>query len=431
MQDIMIAFPGLGTYSREWLDTHPEDAQRILAQFRGHYPRCLCIEPGLPLYIAHRRTYYLARLPNTGPQHSALCPSYEPERSLCGWGMYSQKALQEDLDGHLSIKLGVPLQIRGARASALLLGPPQSGIERLTRDTIELRGLLHLLIERAKFNRWRPSMLHRRRYRQLYKYLLESADAVSTRREPLNGHLWMPEPFDPEHTIEIEARRQRALRERSQSQGGAPLRILVLGQVRSIDVPGHPQGGIALAHLPRQFVIRAPIEVLAKLRLANEFAWIDWPSLIPDLRLIVLLTMQRSRDGHWAADEIASLVTTAEYIPIFSLEEALLAKYLITQERMFYKPLPYDGLGARLPNFLLTDVGDTPTPMEILSASGDSELATRQVRISQYREDSRAHWIWNVEESASPPSLPSRNGPYLEPHAPAALQEADRPASSS
>jgi hypothetical protein len=429
MQDIMIAFPGLGTYSREWLDAHPEEAQRILAQFKGHYPRCLCKEPGLPLYIAQRRTYYLARLPNTGPQHSAVCPSYEPERSLCGWGIYSQKALQEDLDGHLSIKLGVPLQIRSNRAGPLQLTPPQGGLERLTRDTIELRGLLHLLVERAKFNRWRPGMLHRRRYRQLYKYLLESAETVSARRAPLNDHLWMPEPFEPDHAMEIEARRQRALRERSQSQSGTPLRILVLGQVRSIYTPDHAPGGIALANLPKQLVIRAPLEVLAKMRLANEFAWIDWPVLVPELRLIVLLTMQRSREGHWASDEIASLVTTAEYIPIFSLEEALLAKRLINEERIFYKPLPYDGLCARYPNFLLTDVGDAPAPMEILCAGGDSDAAARQLRIGQYREESRPHWTWNVEESALPPSLPPRNTSASQ--SPGALPETDRRISSS
>jgi Protein of unknown function (DUF1173) len=405
MQQIMIAFPGLGQYSRDWLDAHPEEAQRLLALCKGQYPQCQCKQPGQPLYIAHRRTYYLARLPHTGPQHHPACPSYEPDPSLCGRGIYSHKALQEDLNGHLNIKLGVPLQIRATRAGAISPASVQGGVQRLTRDTIELRGLLHLLVERARFNRWRPGMLHRRRYRQFYKFVLQSAEAVSTRNEPLSDHLWMPEPFDPERTLEIEAHRQRALRERSQSSGGAPLRVLVLGQIRSILPAGQPGGGLALAHLPKQFIIRAEAAALAKLRLSNEFAWVDWPELVPGLRLIVLLTMQRSREGHWTAAEIASLITTSEYIPVFSLEEALLVRRLVSDNRVFYKPLPYDSLPARFPNFLLGDVGDSSTPLEVLPTD-PAEAAARQVRIGQYQEDSRPHWVWNVQESALPPALP-------------------------
>ena len=82
MQTMLIEFPQLGSYSREWLEEHPEQAQELLAQCKGRYPLCKCREPGLPLYIARRNRLYLARVPNSGPQHAPCCPSYEPDRSL-------------------------------------------------------------------------------------------------------------------------------------------------------------------------------------------------------------------------------------------------------------------------------------------------------------------------------------------------------------
>jgi hypothetical protein len=404
-----IDFKGHGTFTRDWLDQHPEEAQGLLAQFKGEYPRCLCKPEGLPLYIAQRSKYYLARLPNTGPQHAPSCPSYEPDAALCGSSLYSHTALQQHADGRVHVKLGVPLVIRGGRPGMNLTSPPSGAVQRELRDTMTLKGLLHLLFDLAEFNRWRPAMRNRRRYRQLYKYLMETADRISVRREALTRHLFMPEPFNPEQAMDIEARRQRALRERSLSGGGTPLRILVLGQVRSINPPGHPKGGVALAQAPKDFVIRASPELLGRLRVANEFAWIDWPVLIPELRLMVLLTMQRSREGTWIADDIASLVTTGEYIPVASMEEALLTRRLIDERRLFVKPLPYDGPRARYPNFLLTDCGEIPVPLEILGRA-DPDSATQHVRLAQYREDMRPYWRWDVEEAPMIPALPPQEG---------------------
>lgn len=402
MRSVPIEFPNHGRFSRDWLDEHVEAAQALLSQCKGQYPLCLCREPGLPLYIAQRARFYLARLPHTGPQHAPDCPSFEPERALCGWGIYSPSAIEDQGDGRIAVKLAVPLSIRSGRAGHTAPVSSFASVERAFRDTMALRGLLHLLWERGQFHRWTPRMKNRRRYRQLHKYLLEAADTITARNEPLTRHFYMPEPFDSTQALELGARRQAALRERSQSSAGTPLRVLVCGQVRAIIDDTHGCG-LCLAHWPKELIIRCERDALSRLRNENEFAWVDWPSLHSQLRLMVLLTMQRSRQGHWVTAELESMVTTEEYIPVLNMEEALVAHRLVTDDRQFLKPLPYDARSTRLPNFLLTDCTEV-VPLEIIGRS-DADAAARHMRIGQYREEGRPYWLWDVQESALPPAI--------------------------
>ncbi len=285
------------------------------------------------------------------------------------------------------------------------MGAPSTviGAERLYRDQLGLPGLLHLIWERSGFHRWTPRMQHRRRYRQIYKYVLEAADSIHVRHEPLTQHFFMPEPYDAAVSLAIEARRQRALLDLSRSSRGTPLRVLVCAQVRSVvDTP--QVQGLILAHLPRELVIRTAPETLSKLRQTHPWAFVDWPLLHPQLRLIVLFTMQQSRQGHWLIDELAGMMVTEQYVPVFSMEEALLVQRLIQEGRQFYKPLPYDAELTRLPNFLLTDLSDQAIPLEILEV-GDGQAAARQLRMAHYKAEGRLHWSWDVREEPVPPPL--------------------------
>lgn len=403
MQPILIEFPESGSFSREWLEERPERAQELLAQCKGRYPLCKCREPGLPLYIARRNRLYLARVPNSGPQHAPFCPSYEPDRVLCGWSIYAPHALADCGEGRVTVKLGVALMIRGERTGATPVGSQLDGAEHLFRESIELPGLLHLLWERAEFNRWSPRMRNRRHYRQIYKYVIETAEMMQVRRHPLTRHLYVPEPYAPDQALEIEARRQRAFRELSQTASGAPMRILVFGRLRAI-VETTDGPGIRLAHLPNEFVIGATREQLARLRYATQFAWVDARALHPEFQLLILLTMQRAHHGQWQLDELTGMVTTEEFIPAFSIEDALVAKRLIAEERHFYKPLPYDGPATRLPNFLLSDCAETAVPLEIVTGNV-ADAAARRLRIAEYEAAKRRYWLWDVAQTALPPAL--------------------------
>jgi hypothetical protein len=215
----------------------------------------------------------------------------------------------------------------------------------------------------------------------------------------------------PAEALEIEARRQQSFRELSQTVSGAPLRILVLGRVRSI-LSGEGEGGLRLSHLPNEFVIQVEARTLGRLRQASEFAWINFSSLHPEFHLIVLFTMQRSDRGRWRVDELAGMVTTEDFIPTLSMEEALMAKRLVAEGRHFLKPLPYDAPAARIANFLLTDCGEKTVPLEILTRAlggGSAEHAARLARIAEYETTQRAHWFWNAPVDPLPPPLPPRH----------------------
>lgn len=180
------------------------------------------------------------------------------------------------------------------------------------------------------------------------------------------------------------------------------MRILVFGRIRSI-VETHGLG-IRLAHLPNEFVIGAAREKLARLRHATEFAWLDARTLHPEFHLLGLLTMRRAHDGVWQVDELAGMVTSEEFIPVFSMEDALVCKRLVAEERHFYKPLPYDAAPTRFPNFLLTDCGEAAVPLEIISGAA-SDAATRRLRIAEYETHHRRYWLWDVVQTAMPPAL--------------------------
>ena len=406
MLSVSIQFPGIGVRSRDWLEHHPDETQAILAECKGRYPKCLCRPAGVELYIACRTRFYLARLPNSGPRHAPFCPSYEPDPSLCGRGVYSSAALSDRTDGRTSVKLDVPLLIRGGGGEPPPIGPLSGAANRTTRDTMTLRGLLHLLWERAGFNRWSPRMAGRRHYRQLHKYVLEAAESVIVGRRALTSHLYMPEPFEKAHSLEIEARRRRVFNTLSRTASGAPKRLMVLGQVKVLTQSAHGSG-IRFAHTPPAFVVWYDRGLGGRLERAARFAFLEWPILHPEFHLIVLLTMQRTRQGKWKADALASMVTTTDYIPVDSIDEAILSKRLVESERYFYKPLSYDSDGDRFPNFLLSDAADVPVPLEIVSRAGVAGAA-RNLRIAHYLERDQPHWTWDVHEDREPPALLSR-----------------------
>ncbi len=406
MQSIFIRFPNIGDFSREWLEQNPESAQNILAKCKGEYPLCLCRQPNQKLYIAYKQSYYLARIPNTGPAHAPFCPSYEPDKSLCGRGIYTNSAIIEKPDGRVSVKLSVPLLIRNNTGQ-----PPPSfttdhAQTNAQKEEIKLIGLLHLLWEKAGFNRWSPKMKGKRHYQQVYKYMLAAGDTLMIRRTALTQHLYMPEPFKSENALEIEARRQKTLNKLSRTPRGAPKRILIIGQLKSFQISEYGIG-IRLSHTPPEFIIWFSHETAKQFKKNINIAIQDWPAIASGFNIITILTMQRSNRGYWQANEINGMVTTKDYLPIESMEEAILIKHLIKNDRYFYKPLRYDSNNILYPNFLLIDSGDKAVPLEIFSNEKTAD-AIRSNRIAEYKENSMPYWQWDATQDIVLPTLSTK-----------------------
>ena len=425
MQPPGIRIPNLGIRTREWVDEHFDLAQPALASCKQNnlYPECLCRSPHPRYYIAQRHRYYLARMPNTGPDHAPFCPTYEPESSLCGRGIYTNEAMRELPDGRISVKVNFPILVRDPQGPIEpnhpeVNEPPvfTSASDHPVQQSTGLKGLLDLLWETARFNRYSPHMHNRRRYRQVYKYTCEAAEKILVRRRALNDLLFIPEPYDRERSLDIAAKRTQTLRRLSRSARGAPLRVLTFGEVRDIAFKAKPPY-LTLKHLPRSYTIRCNESTIGQLERNTNHALLNFPNstIHEDFHILVLLTMVHELQGSWKTEQLASLVTSREYIPVRSVVEARFVHKLVEEQRYFYKPLQYDSR-ATYPNFFLTSATDR-IPIEILPQNQIAQEAMIQ-RLATYREDRLKYFYWNPAENPEVPHIPFRDPQPVEGGAP-------------
>lgn len=397
-----IRFPDHGDRTREWMDGHPTETQALLAGCKGRYPLCLCQAEGIKMYIAQRQTFYLARMPNTGPLHAPFCPSFEPDPAMSGRAVYSPEALTERSDGKVSIHLDAAIAIRSGGGGGG--GVPGGGEQKAQRDTVGLQGLLNLLWERAEFSRWSPRMEGRRHYPQLYKYLYEASDDIIAKRRPLREHLYIPEPFNYEEALTIEGRRQTKFRQLTQTTRGESQRMLVTGIVKNIQTSEHGVG-LRLAHTPSSLIFWLNEIDTKKFRNLSAFAAQDWPQLGSLFNLVVMLLVERGSGGAWRAKESALMVVTPQYLPAYSLEEARVIQALIEAKRHFFVPLQYDAKVSSWANLYLVD-GAEPLPMEINRDEQAGAVVARNERIARYEEEGRAYWLWEAARGDQITALP-------------------------
>jgi len=402
MASIKIRFGELGEYTREFLDQHEDIAQSLYADAKNIRPVCLCKPQGVPLYLAHYKKYYLKRMPNTGPEHAPRCPAFEPDPSQSGIGIYSNKAFIEKADGRISIKAAVPILIRNNSGSGNSTVRDPGSSCRLKTE-FRMKGLMHLLWERAEFNRWLPRMKGRRHYTQVHKYIYEASSMVVLQRNALSTLMYIPEPFNKELIHEIEARRIALFRKLAKSSTGEPRRMLVLGELKNL-VSGKEGIGIHLKHTPHSLQFWCDDQQANRIQRSIDFATPDWPSLNPAVKTIVLLTAAR-QNSRWIVHDMATMVTTKDFIPVNSLHEATIAEMLVEEGRCFYKPMGYDAKFPNYPSFLITDRGDSPIPLEITQPGKSTDLAAQYLRIAEYKENATRYWNWDIEMCTRPPAL--------------------------
>lgn len=360
MSTILINFAG-ERRSREWLEAHPEAAQRLLARQHTHGPaQCMCRSPALPLYVSRRGSrYYLARWPGTGPQHAPDCPEYvdqTPSRAR----VQQSGAVQQREDGALNVRVSLPLRSqRGAapvpRAEPLAHKTPTASSES---HRLSMQGLLELLWDQAEFNRWYPRMMGHRGYYQFFKYMRLAAERIRIGRDEVNlaDLLYIPEPFKQSEREEIQARMQERIAHLSANPDRP--RFLILALVRAFVRSQHGHG-IKLRHAPGELVLWMGLS-LAKRYAARFNPHFRWPDA--DNQLAVLALAERDTRGQLLIDQAASLRLTPEFIPIYNDAELHGANRLISDGRSFIKTLPFDDPTAQDAPFLLTDRGPSPVP---------------------------------------------------------------------
>ena len=403
MRDIQVTLPDGQTLSRDWLDSKAEGPQNILRQHYGSRLVCGCNEKMLPLCIVNRGSYFLRRAPETGPEHEHYCPSYEPSDTFTGRQIYERGVIKEDDEGYFHLKLSIPL---GIRSGANKKGDGETG-DRVKKNEkkngMELLGLLHCLWEAAKFHRWSPRMEGRRRYPQIYKYLIDAArNSKYGRNKSLLDNFWMPPPWRPENEEENELARKKLFAEvMSRNQ-----RIIIVGKIHRIVHDNSKGTAIKLFQTDNNLLFWiTPKHETAIADKSQELLQKDMDAIVEEDNIFIAATVERGSDTRYNVNHMAIMVTTHQFIPYRSIEEKNICNKLVENKRHFIKMLEYDSGGkVGIPNFYLID-GEDKMPMYIIN---DTERKIDKLRMKSVEENLLQNipmWHWYV--TAECPSLPS------------------------
>jgi hypothetical protein len=271
-----------------------------------------------------------------------------------------------------------------------------------TRRRMSLRALMHFLFERAGFNRWSPAMAGKRNQAVLHKYLMQAAEAIQVKGEPLSNRLYVPEAFSESAKAEQAERRRARLSVLQPHDGRQPLAV-VMGEFKGWE--SAPAGArIWIRHMPD-----APLLADARTwaRVQRGFAPL-FEALDSDggrgLRLMLAALIRARREHTYEIDLASLMLSSEEWIPLEGVHEAPLVRALVAQGRRFVKPMRYDARSvAGFANAILLDAGAEPVPLHVLSAFMRS--ADAQAKVRAMETDKRGAWVWSTDLPM--PDLPS------------------------
>jgi hypothetical protein len=369
-------------------------------------PLCLCMDPGIPMYVAAlANRHVIKRMPNTGSRHSPECESFEPPPELSGLGEVNGTAIIEDADtGVTSLKLDFSLTKTAGRAAPVATGREADTV-RTDGTKLTLRGLLHYLWEEASLNRWSPAMEGKRKWYVVRKALVGASCAKSAKGQALGARLFVPETFSTEHKQEIERRRADSLAQLYTSTGKQRELMLLVGEVKAVTQARYGFK-VVIKHLPDcAFMLDEQLARRMEKRFKDELAL--W-NADESTHLIVIATFGIGAAGMLAIEEMAFMLTSADWIPVESVHDLQLVSALTQAGRRFTRGLRYNLASDRpVATAVATDTRPAPVAMYVVAPGAtDGHTAALQALIE---ESAFPSWVWQV--GAAPlPALPALLG---------------------
>lgn len=384
------------------VEKNDENFEAMLASIHNSKERavCLCREPGIEMYVVRLDGHhYIKRMPNTGGDHHASCPSYEPPAELSGLGQVMGSAIIESAEaGNTVLKLQFSLiKTQGRAAPCPGIGDGDS--VKTDGNKLSLRALLHFLWEEAGFQKWSPAMQGKRNWGVLRKYLLQAAQHKNAKGSELSEILFIPEPFTIERKDAI-AQRRTALLSRIANSSSAGARKLMLTVVEVKEFLPSRNGYKMVAKHLSDYHFMMPADLHKRLFKRFEMEFSLWSS-IDGAHLVAIGTFGVNQAGVATIEEMGLMVTTDHWIPFENLSDKVLIDSLSRDGRRFVKGLRYNLSPARpLASTVLTDT-HIPTAMYIHPAGIDDEYRTA---LAELIEGSKmASWVWQPETGEMPP----------------------------
>jgi hypothetical protein len=378
--------------------TSSGDGQRVLAEAHSHRtrPACLCVDGGVPMYIARVGDRFIVkRMPHTGMVHATDCPSYLPPETLSGLGQVLGGAIIEQADtGITALRLG----FRMAKADRNGPTPASSGdggSDSVTADGTRLgmRAVLHYLWQEADLVTWSPAMAGKRNWRVVSWYLRQAARGKFTRGKPLAGRLFVPEPFSADHKADLASWRISAWAP-ARAKGRFSQFMILIGEVKTIEPVrfGHK---LVIKHLPD-----APLMLDDDLhrRMLKRFAdELELWQADAEGHLMVIATFTVGHTGLASVQELSLAMTDKHWLPYESAADKLLLDSAITARRRFTKSLRYNLSSATpMASLVFTDT-DVPTAAYLLDDVDDREDID-----TLHQNTGTDIWTWVVGEPMPP-----------------------------
>ena len=354
-----------------------DELQQLLAKAYAQKAQVLCeCRKGtdLPLYISHRNDrYVLARWPGSGARHATACDHYEAPDYLTGMGQVRGSAILDDeTNGETALKLGFPLSRGSARLAPAALTNDKPTVKS-SGQMLSMRGLLHVLWDRAELTHWHPKMAGKRSWFVVRRALLEAAASCRAKQEALPHVLFVPESFKLEEKEDIRARRRAALERVYRSSDEM---MVVVGEIKEI-LAAHGAERIVLRHVgDMPFVMDPDMARRFHKRFAGELAL--WQAQHGGKgeqdHLVIAGSFARRREGTFDLIEVALMPVTAEWLPYETSDERYLIAKAVAEKRRFVKGLRVN-LDADTPiaSLVLKDTGEDACAVHIHDR--DNEVA--------------------------------------------------------
>jgi hypothetical protein len=316
-------------------------------------PRCMCQPGGVETYVARiNGGYVVKRMPETGNQHAASCPHFEPSADANGFGPLIGTAIREDpATGLTALRVDFSMSRLPPRQTGSRTATPTQPTARSSAKLSLHQLLLYLWLE-AGLTRWQPSFAGKRNWATVRWRLLQAASDKLIGGRPLLDRLCVPEPFTVERRDEI-ARRRAAAWSMARSSGPvAGQLMLLIGELKEI-APARCGFRAVVKHMPDQvFMVNERLHRQITRRLQPALAL--W-SAADDVRMMVIGTFEINAAGVPTVAELALMPTTREWIPINDIDEREILARLIREDRSFIK---HSQIGPR---------GDKPGPCVTLT----------------------------------------------------------------
>ncbi|CAM2198490.1 DUF1173 domain-containing protein (plasmid) [Paraburkholderia kururiensis] len=371
-------------------------------------PLCLCVRPGVQMYVAKTNGHYLIkRMPESGAGHAAECASYDPPAELSGLGEVLGHAIKEDIeDGTTALRLDFALNKVPGRAPP----PPGNGEQESIKgetSKLTIRSLLHFLWDEAHLTHWNPAMEGKRSWATVHKYLLRAAQGKYTKGLHLPSTLYVPEPFYVDRKAGI-AQRRSALIASAESAGRTGQKLFIaIGEIKEVTAARYGRK-VILKQVPD-----FPFMLSSDLNKRLEKVYKDEVSLwnaFPEIHLVMIATFSVGGAGIANIEEMALMLANEHWLPFSNVDEKNLLDALVAGGRRFVKGLRYNLPASRpLASVILSDTPEKHTAVYMIPGNASDGF---MAALGELLENDRLHHVqWAAGDAM--PDLPQAGQPIL------------------